>query len=168
MWTMPRKTTWRAGAVACFVGAAGLLFGSGLPAITVLQPDTPAPQFELPTLARETIALDDLQGQPVVINFWATWCVPCRIEMPALQALHERNPNMSVLAINLNEDERVIREWVANFGLTFDILIDDNEQVAHLYGLQGPPATFVVSEEGTIRRVFYGPVAASELESVLR
>ena len=156
------------GAVACFVGAAALLIWSGLPTITVLQPGTLAPNFELPTLAGDFLALDDLRGQSVIINFWATWCVPCRIEMPALQTLHEQNPDVRVLAINLNEDERAIQNWVASFGLTFDILIDDNEQVAPLYGLQGPPATFVVTEGGTIRRVFYGPVTASELESVLR
>ena len=77
-----------------------------------------------------------------MINFWATWCVPCRVEMPELQAFHEAHPAVRVLAVNLGESRDLIVDWVTQFGLTFDIVLDTDRSIADLYRLRGQPSTY--------------------------
>ncbi|MBZ0285073.1 MAG: TlpA family protein disulfide reductase [Anaerolineae bacterium] len=126
-----------------------------------------APPFELLALNNTRVNLLNLRGQPTVINFWATWCEPCRVEMPELQRIYEHyaERGLSLLAINLGETSAPIQQWVDQFGLTFDILLDPNQEIAALYQLRGQPTTFIVSPTGVVTHIFYGPV--TNLEAVL-
>src|SRR5690606_9859476 len=97
-----RRFFYLTAAFTTFALAAFMIYTAGLPDINTLQPDVPAPDVTLPTLDGNTISLRELHGSPVIINFWATWCVPCRIEMPALQSLYNeyQDVGLHILAIN--------------------------------------------------------------------
>ena len=121
----------------------------------------PAPDFRLRTLAGQEVALSDFRGQPVVINFWATWCGPCRVEMPHFQEAYTAYQNeVVVLGVNLTERDNPddIPGFVEEFGLTFPILFDEQGEVAQLYNAFGQPASVFVDAGGVVHTVFYGPV----------
>ncbi len=167
------------GAVVCLAAAFILLVVTGLPQraaysgqITAdghtIAPEIGAyaPGWVAPTLGG-SIDLVQLRGAPLVINFWATWCVPCRIEMPELQALHQQHPALRVMAVNLGEPLDLIVDWVRRFGLTFDIVLDADQTIASLYRLRGQPSTYVVSPDGVITSIFYGATTQQALEAAL-
>lgn len=124
-----------------------------------------APSFSLPSLTGEWVRLEALRGQPVILNFWATWCAPCLIEMPELEALYqqERTSGLRILAINPGESADVIQTWVEELDLHFDILLDQGRQIERLYRVRGQPTTYVLSPEGQIVAVFLGPTSAEAL-----
>lgn len=128
-----------------------------------------APSFSANTLNGETTTFEAVSGSPVIINFWATWCAPCRDEMPILQAFYEthRAAGLRVLAVNLAEDRALIHAFVDEFDLTFDIIPDENREIAALYYFRAPPASYIISPQGMIIRIVYGPVTYSMLESTL-
>ena len=128
-----------------------------------------APDFELQSAEGESIRLSDLQGQPVIVNFWATWCGPCMVEMPILQSLYDnhRDQGVRILAVNMGETKQVVREWQSTYRLTYDLLIDESQSVSTLYRLRGQPSTFVISPEGVISDIFFGPVNEVTLRAVL-
>jgi len=128
-----------------------------------------APQFDLPRLDGPRLRLADLSGSPVVLNFWATWCAPCRVEMPALQQLHEdyHEAGLRVLGINTGETARAVQRWRDALKLEFDLLLDTSQVTAALYRLRGYPTTYVVSPAGVITHVFHGPVSADSLRAAL-
>jgi len=167
-------------AVVCLVTAIFLIHFTGLPERAqftgrIIPGELPvapeinaiAPPFELSTLDGSRLNLLNLRGHPTIINFWATWCEPCRVEMPELQHLYEHyaNRGLRLLAVNLGESPAPIRQWVDQFGLTFDILLDPAQEIAAAYQLRGQPTTFIVSPSGIITHIFYGPV--TNLESTL-
>ena len=167
------------GAAASFAAAIVLLIAAGLPnraAYTgqlladgqAIAPEIGAfaPLIQAATLD-STIDLAQLRGTPVIVNFWATWCVPCRIEMPELQAYHQAHPNTRILAVNLGESRRLIVDWVTQFGLTFDVVLDPDQTIATRYHLRGQPSTYIVAPNGVITSIFYGPTTRQSLESAL-
>ncbi len=170
------------GALLAFAAAAGLIITTGLPdpalySRLLLPGETrpaapelnaPAPPFALRTLSGEVLQLTALRGQPVVLNFWATWCEPCRHEMPALQALYAaENEHFRLIAVNLGEPAAAVQAWVHEFGLTFDVLLDENEQLFALYRLRGVPSTFIIAPDGVITHIYFGPVTAAALQAAL-
>lgn len=128
-----------------------------------------APPFEHVNLQDVIVRLADLRGQPVVINFWATWCEPCKVEMPALEAVYNdyRERGLHLLAINLGETAQASRQWVDAFGLTFDVLLDPRQETAALYQLRGQPSTYIVSPGGMITAIFYGPMTQDSLKAAI-
>lgn len=121
----------------------------------------PAPDFTLKTLEGQDVTLSDFRGQPVIVNFWATWCGPCRIEMPHLQAAYENNQQeVVVLGVNLTQRDSVeeVPAFLDEFGLTFPIVLDENGEVATTYNVIGQPASVFIDEDGLIHTVFQGPV----------
>lgn len=127
-----------------------------------------APDFSLETLDGETMSLSDLRGQAVLVNFWATWCPPCRQEMPAIQQLYEqyRDQDFTVLAVDLQESEAQVVAFTGQMGLTFPILIDPGGQVFSQYGVRALPSTFFVDPNGVIQEIALGgPLAPAYLES---
>ncbi|MGQ9887793.1 MAG: TlpA family protein disulfide reductase [Aggregatilineales bacterium] len=128
-----------------------------------------APQFDLPLLSGPRLRLADLSGSPVVLNFWATWCAPCRVEMPALQRLYEdyHEAGLRVLGINHGETAPAVRRWRDTLELEFDLLLDTSQVTAALYRVRGYPTTYVVSPAGVITHVFYGPISADSLRAAL-
>jgi thiol-disulfide isomerase/thioredoxin len=128
-----------------------------------------APQIQHTSLNGDDIDLWALRGKPVLINFWATWCAPCLAEMPDLQAIYEdyQPLGLRILAVNLSESPTEIESWVARFQLTFDILPDDAGDILKQYPRHGPPATYLVSPDGIITRIDYGPIHADTLRGYL-
>lgn len=125
-----------------------------------------APPFTLQTYLFQAIDLTALRGDVVVLNFWGTWCVPCRIEMPELQTLYQqfRNDGLHILAINLGESPQTVAQWVEEYELTYDVLLDPLEIVAQQYQIRGQPSTYVISRDGYIAGIYYGAVNSSTLE----
>ncbi|HSJ38340.1 MAG TPA: redoxin domain-containing protein [Planococcus sp. (in: firmicutes)] len=119
-----------------------------------------APDFELVTMDGETVRLSDYRGQRVFVNFWATWCPPCRAEMPDMQKLYEeQDVPVEILAVNLTASERSeddVAEFVQDFGLTFPILMDINSEVVEKYKVQAYPTSYMIDTSGRISFVAPG------------
>jgi peroxiredoxin len=128
---------------------------------------SPAPDFELENLSGEQLRLQDLRGKPVVINFWATWCIPCEAEMPLLQDGYERYPGMEVLAVNFAESTVDVQAFVDKHALTFEILLDPRAIVQSLYRVRGYPTTYFVDGEGVIQGVHIGVLSQRQLNGYL-
>lgn len=130
-----------------------------------------APDFTLETPDGETYTLSDFRGQPVLVNFWATWCGPCRIEMPAIQAAYEAHQadGFTVLAVDHTQTDSV--EGVVDFGeeldLTFPLLIDPGSHIQDEYRIRAYPSSFFVDEEGVIQAVHFGPLTEGQLDENL-
>ena len=127
----------------------------------------PAPPFQLQDLSGRLTSLADLSGKVVMLNFWATWCGPCRIEMPEIQRLHERGmPDLAIVAVNMTDTERS-PEWVAAFlqyfRFTFPVLLDRDGSVTNRYGIFAIPTTFFISPDGVIRVKHAGPMTLTAM-----
>ena len=116
-----------------------------------------APDFTLSTLSGETISLAELRGKPVVLNFWATWCDPCRREMPALQATADQYAgDVVILGLDQGEKAATVKDFIEEFGLTYPVLMDEKFAVSDSYNVQGLPTTFFIDREGVIRHLWMG------------
>jgi cytochrome c biogenesis protein CcmG, thiol:disulfide interchange protein DsbE len=127
--------------------------------------DHPAPGFSLANLNGTNTALIDLKGQVLLINVWATWCPPCRVEMPSIQAAYEQyhDQGFTVLAVNLQEDPAVVAAFMRDYQLTFPALLDRNGQVSRTYQAVALPSSFFVDRRGVIRAVYRGPMPRSTI-----
>ncbi len=125
-----------------------------------------APDFTLTTFDGDTIRLSDLRGHVVVINFWASWCPPCREEAPYLEATWRRYQDREVLFIGVNyaDTEPEARAYIAEFDITYPNGPDIGTRIAQAYRIQGVPETFFVAKDGTIRGVKIGPLFPPELD----
>jgi peroxiredoxin len=131
-----------------------------------------APDFTLNSLEGESITLSELHGNPVVLNLWASWCPPCRSEMPAIQEVYEANRErgLMVLAVNMTaQDSRSAAEaFVREFNLTFPVPLDTTGTVGHLYQMRALPSTFFINEDGVIEQVIIGgPMSEATLQSAV-
>jgi len=130
-----------------------------------------APDFQLPGLDGQMVSLGDFRGKAVLLNFWATWCGPCRAEMPFLQQVHEERSGEGVviLAVNIGESQSEVEEFMKNFGLSFLMLLDADEEVARQYNIRAIPTTFFIDKDGVIQDLKIGSFASqSEIELKLR
>ncbi len=112
-----------------------------------------AKDFTLPDLDGEKVTLSDLRGKVVLLNFWATWCPPCRKEMPSMESLHRKygEKDLVILAVAIDrKGAKVAKPFVEENGLTFPVLIDRRGRVSDLYGVYAVPTTFVIDRNGTI------------------
>lgn len=128
----------------------------------------PAQDFSLVDLDGNVHTLSEYEGQVVIINFWATWCRPCRSEMPALQAVYEQyqDEGLVLLAVNQDESLATINSFADEYDLSFPILMDDSLQVSRQYKIEAYPSTFFIDRRGRIRnREFGGPMSKSFIES---
>jgi len=126
--------------------------------------DSLAPSFALPTASSGMLALEQVRGTVTIINFWATWCQPCRREMRDLQTLYDSHPGrLHILAVNLGESLSVVRNWVTQLALTYDVLLDPDGAGSKLYQVRGLPTTYVLDSDHRIRRLYYGPVTLEQL-----
>ncbi len=131
-----------------------------------------APDFTLELLGGGELSLSGLQGKAVVINLWASWCPPCRAEMPAIQAVYERNRErgLEVLAVNttFQDSERDAASFVQEFALTFPVPLDRTGSVSRQYQLRALPTTFFVDREGVIRKVVIGgPMSETTIQTAV-
>jgi peroxiredoxin len=114
---------------------------------------SPAPQFTLADESR-TVSLINLRGHTVVLNFWATWCLPCVEELPSLLAMQHRLPQITVLAISQDEDPAAYRTFLLDNHVDFLTLRDPSARIPHLYGTIKIPETYIIDRNGNLRRKF--------------
>ncbi|WP_106344381.1 thiol-disulfide oxidoreductase ResA [Planifilum fimeticola] len=128
-----------------------------------------APDFELTTLDGKTVRLSEVRGKGVLINFWASWCKPCRDEMPAIQRVYERHRDkgLEVLGVNIAETGVTVDGFVRHLDLTFPILLDQNREVTQLYGIGPIPSSIFVSPEGKVVRKVSGQMQEGQIESMV-
>ncbi len=123
-----------------------------------------APNFTLRTLDDEVITLSDFRGQPVVLNFWASWCGPCRQETPALQQFAEEHGNVHVIGVNQQEQPRTAREFAEEFGVTYPLPLDRTGEVSQGFRVnRGLPVTFFIDANGVIQEIHYSVVTEDDL-----
>jgi len=123
-----------------------------------------APDFTLFDLSGAAITLSGLRGRPVLLNFWASWCPPCRAEMPDLQRFYnEYGDQVMVLGINWAEDPESVRAFLERYAITYTNLLDRLGKAFVAYRLTGVPTTFFIDEEGVIRGVWIGPLKSGEI-----
>ena len=149
-----------AGCLALFITACG-----ERPVATV---GKPAPDFDTLDLDEKVWSLSKLKGKVVFINFWATWCSPCREEMPSMQRLYTKLPKdkFEMIALFNNDKKPAVRNFVSQLGLTFPILSDEHNFAGTKYGLTGLPETFIVDKQGVIREKIIGPSKWDSPENV--
>ncbi|MCO6452382.1 MAG: TlpA family protein disulfide reductase [Caldilineales bacterium] len=130
----------------------------------------PAPDFELQTLDGESMSLADLRGKPVVLNFWASWCGPCRAEMPELEQAYRdnRDGGLVVLGVNQGEEQVIAADFVNRYNLTFPVVLDQRLLVSQLYRTNSLPTTFFIDRDGIIREQVIGQMNTAMLEQRLR
>lgn len=128
-----------------------------------------APEIDLISIEGEPLKLSDFKGKPVIINFWATWCGPCRAEMPELQAVHrELGDKIVVYSVNATaQDGGDIAGFIKEFGITFPVMLDKEGQVFDDYDILALPTTIFVDRNGVIKEVFTGAVNKAYIESRL-
>lgn len=126
-----------------------------------------APDFTLTNLKGEKVKLSDFRGKPVFLNFWATWCPPCRAEMPLIQKLHQQK-KIQVLTVNIQEDQQTIEKFLKKNHYTFPVLLDKQGKVANQYWIQGIPTTFIIDRQGIIQAVWIGALEPETLKELLK
>ena len=131
--------------------AATSLASSGLEGQT-------APDFALKSSTGENLRLSEYRGDVVMINFWATWCGPCRQEMPLLDELYTRYERVgfNLLGVNIDDDSRRAMQMIEELGVSFPVLFDASKQVSKLYEVDAMPVTVLVDREGNVRYVHHG------------
>jgi cytochrome c biogenesis protein CcmG, thiol:disulfide interchange protein DsbE len=125
----------------------------------------PAPEFTLANISGAQVSLKDLKGQPVLINYWATWCVPCKDEMPAIEAAYQehKDKGFTVLAVDADEGLNEVTSFVSTLGVNFEILMDPGSSVNELYRVRAYPTSFFVGRDGTIQAMQIGVMSEAQL-----
>jgi peroxiredoxin len=129
----------------------------------------PAPDFELLGVNGETVRLSDYLGRPVILNFWATWCAPCRLEMPELQRAQAEfgDDGPVVLTINQEESAEQVTEFFDEVGLTLPALLDSEAEVGAAYGAFFLPTTVIIGPDGAVAAIHRGIISREELDAYL-
>ena len=155
---MKRRYSWRS-AVALVLLAASAIASAASPVI-----GGPAPDFTLKSDSGRNLKLSELRGQVVMLNFWATWCAPCREEMPLLNQLYEqyRKVGFTLLAVNIDDEPAKARAMARKLGVSFPVLFDTDKRVSRLYDVAAMPSTLLIDRDGKLRYVHRGYVAGVE------
>lgn len=128
------------------------------------RPGYPAPDFTLATLDGDEISLSDLEGKPVLVNFWATWCPPCRSEMPDLQDFHATyGDQVALLGVNWAEEPEEVRVFLNRYDITYPNVLDRKGRAFVQYRLMGLPTTLFIDETGLVRGLWYGPLKTDQI-----
>ena len=153
--------------------------GRGSKAAPEIRPEVGylAPDFSLPSLGGQTVRLSDLRGKAVLLNFWATWCAPCRLEMPTMDKAYQeyKSRGLEVLAVSLDAGSNsVVKNFMQELKLDFPVLSDPDMEVLRLYRMVGIPASFLIDKQGIVRhrevgyRDWTDPESRRLLEAILR
>ncbi len=171
--TRPRPWRWLAvsAVIVAVIGFTIVAWGRfGTDASVVDSPliERPAPEFELPGLDGGTVSSSDYDGRIYVVNFWASWCVPCRTEAPHLEAFFQRwSPQVGMVGIVYQDSESDARAFREEFGLTFPQALDADGVAAIDFGVFGIPETYVIDARGVVKAKLIGAVGATTLDDVL-
>ncbi len=121
-----------------------------------------APDFELLNLDDEPVKLSDFAGKKVILNFWATWCPPCRAEMPHMEKFYtDHEKDVVVLAVNLTNTEKNranVSDFIEDFGLTFPIVMDEEGDVSSSYQVVAYPTSYIIDSQGIIQNIYQGAI----------
>jgi cytochrome c biogenesis protein CcmG, thiol:disulfide interchange protein DsbE len=150
--------------LSLFAAARALPAQNSLPAI-----GAPAVEFELKTLDGEPVRLETFRGRPLIVNFFASWCDPCREEIPVLNALaaNSSGAGQRVLGIAVQDSRAALAEFAKEAGIAFPIAMDLNSKVQRAYRVFGPPATFVIDANGMLRDIILGPMTPERAREAL-
>ena len=124
------------------------------------------PDFSLPLLVGEgTLSQSDLAGEPVVVNFWASWCIPCRTEMPLFEQMWQEHQDegLQVVGVNIQDSRPEARAFLADIGVTYPTVFDADQALAKALGVNGLPQTFFVDRDGNITERVLGEISARDL-----
>lgn len=137
---------------------AGLLLALAATLASAAVPDSPAPDFTLRSLGGPNLRLQEQRGRVVMVNFWATWCGPCREEMPQLDRLYQRyhKAGFVLLGVNVDDDSRNAATVATKLGVSFPLLLDTDKTVSKLYDLKSMPSTVLIDRDGRVRYVHRG------------
>ncbi len=130
----------------------------------------PAPDFKLQNLDGESVSLSDFKGKTVLVNFWASWCGPCRFEMPFLQGIYDEwsEQELVLLTVNVGESPAQAKDFMEELDLSFPVLLDTEEAVARMYSIAAIPTTFFIDKDGVIQKKIIGAFSSkAQIESEL-
>ncbi len=135
----------------------------------VTQAGQPAPDFSLVSLEGETVQLSDFSGQVVMVNLWATWCPPCKAEMPTINAYYQahKNEGFVVLAVNNQENKSQVSKFIQTNGFSFPVLLDAHSRVITDYNVRGLPTSFIIDRDGQIQHTHTGQISREQLEEIV-
>jgi peroxiredoxin len=139
------------------IAALIALLGLALPALAG-SAGTPAPQFTLDSRSGQPVSLAQYQGQVVMLNFWASWCGPCRQEMPLLDSIYRKYKPMgfTLIGVNVEPDSKAANDWLKQTPVSFPILYDKESKVSKLYDVEGMPSTVIIDRTGKVRVLHRG------------
>lgn len=131
-----------------------------------------APDFTLPTLDKsDFMSLSQFKGQPVILNFWASWCLPCRTETPALERAYNANrtSQLIVIGVNMTAQDSIpaAQAFAKEFGATYPIVLDEDDAVSQMYSVLGLPTSLFINRQGLIQRIFIGGLTEDTLQQYL-
>ncbi len=129
-----------------------------LPALGAVDTNSPAPDFTLTALGGKQLELSQFKGQVVMLNFWASWCGPCRQEMPLLETIYKKYNKLgfTLIGVNVEPDSKAANDWLKQTPVSFPIIYDTESKVSKLYGVAGMPSTVIVDRKGTVRMIHRG------------
>ena len=148
--------------IAAMIAAAAL----ALPALAVNPTGSPAPQFTLGSRAGQSVSLAQYKGQVVMLNFWASWCGPCRQEMPLLESIYKKYNRLgfTMIGVNVEPDSNAANEWMKATPVSFPILYDKDSKVSKMYDVAGMPSTVIIDRTGKVRVLHRGYKPGDENE----
>lgn len=129
------------------------------------------PEYVIETLDGQVLTADSLRGRVILVNFWATWCTPCRVEMPLLQAMADRHHERGLVVLGLSRDvgpEAGVRQFLEERGITYPVAIVGRDLEAAFGGVRGYPTSFLVDRTGRVRHKALGPLAMVSFEPAVR
>jgi peroxiredoxin len=148
------------------IAAIAAALSVSLPALAGSSPAAPAPAFTLASRAGQDVSLAQYKGQVVMLNFWASWCGPCRQEMPLLESIYKKYNKMgfTLLGVNVEPDSNAANEWLKATPVSFPILYDRDSKVSKLYDVAGMPSTVIIDRSGKLRVLHRGYKPGDENE----
>jgi cytochrome c biogenesis protein CcmG/thiol:disulfide interchange protein DsbE len=135
--------------------------GSIIKTAKMIQPGFKVPNFTFPDLNGKEVSLSDQRGKVLLVNVWATWCLPCRREMPSMQRLYKKfkGKNFEILAVSIDsEGRKAVEPFMRKMNLTFPALLDPGETIRSLYGITGVPESFIIDQQGILVEKIIGPI----------
>lgn len=129
---------------------------------------TPAPEFELESLAGGKARLADYRGKAVLLNFWATWCAPCKKEMPLFEVRSQRyKDQLVVIGVNLGEGREEVQAFAKEMEINFPVLLEPSGKASAAYNVSGYPSTFFIDQEGILQSIYIGEISETRLDQAL-